>query len=58
MLENLILRTGIKQFEDAAEGGFYAAQLIRLSKGKKFNKNMGPIWSSNFLILHELKKTL
>jgi 2,4-dienoyl-CoA reductase-like NADH-dependent reductase (Old Yellow Enzyme family) len=58
MLENLILRTGIKQFEDASEGGFYAAQLIRLSKGKKFNKNMGPLWSSNFLILHELKKTL
>ncbi len=58
ILENLILRTGIKSFEDAAEGGFYAAQLIRLSKGKKFNKNMGPLWSSNFLILHELKKTL
>jgi len=58
ILENLILRTGIKSFEDAAEGGFYAAQLIRLSNGKKFSKNMGPLWSSNFLILHELKKTL
>jgi 2,4-dienoyl-CoA reductase-like NADH-dependent reductase (Old Yellow Enzyme family) len=57
-LENLVLRTGIKQFEDAAEGGFYAAQLIRFSKGKKFNKKMSPLWSSNFLVLYELSKTI
>ncbi len=58
VLENLILRTGIKQFEDAAEGGFYAAQLIRMAKGKEFKRNISPLWSSNFLVLHELKKTI
>jgi 2,4-dienoyl-CoA reductase-like NADH-dependent reductase (Old Yellow Enzyme family) len=58
MLENLILRTGIKQFEDAAEGGFYAAQLIRFSKGKKFKKNLSALWSSNFLVIYELKKAI
>ena len=57
-LDNHILRTGIKQFEDAAEGGFYARQLIRLAKGKKFKLNMSPIWCSNFLVLHELKKAM
>jgi len=56
-LENLVLRTGIKQFEDAAEGGFYALQLIRLSKGKKPKLKVSPLWCSNFLILYELKKT-
>jgi len=57
-LDNLILRTGIKQFEDAAEGGFYALQLVRLSNGKKFKPNVSPLWCSNFLILYELKKAL
>lgn len=57
-LENLVLRTGIKQFEDSAEGGFYARQIIRLSKGKKFKLNMSPLWCSNFLILHEMRKSL
>jgi len=58
MLKNLIQRTGIKQFDDAAEGGFYARQLIRIAKGKKFKANMSPMWCSNFLILYELKKTI
>jgi 2,4-dienoyl-CoA reductase-like NADH-dependent reductase (Old Yellow Enzyme family) len=58
ILENLVIRTGIKQFEDAAEGGFYARQIIRMSKGKKFKAKMSPLWSSNFLILHEMKKAL
>jgi len=58
VLENLIQRTGIKQFEDAAEGGYYAAQIIRIAKGKPFKKNLGALWSSNFLIFHELTKTL
>ena len=57
-LDNLVIRTGIKQFEDAAEGGYYARQLIRFSKGKQFKKNLNPTWSSNFLILHEMKKAL
>ncbi len=57
-LENLVLRTGITQFEDAAEGGFYARQIIRLSEGRKFKLNMSPLWCSNFLILHEMKKSM
>ncbi|QCK16288.1 NADH:flavin oxidoreductase/NADH oxidase family protein [Mangrovivirga cuniculi] len=57
-LENLVLRTGIKNFEDGAEGGFYARQLIRLSKGKPFKLNMSPLWCSSFLIIHEFKKAM
>lgn len=57
-LDNLVIRTGIKQFEDAAEGGYYARQLIRFSKGKPFKKDLSPFWSSNFLVLYELKKAL
>ncbi|MFT5886056.1 MAG: 2,4-dienoyl-CoA reductase-like NADH-dependent reductase (Old Yellow Enzyme family) [Arcticibacterium sp.] len=47
-LENFILRTGIKAFEDSAEGGFYARQIIRMSKGKPFKPNMTPLWCSSF----------
>lgn len=54
-LDNLVLRTGIRQFEDAAEAGFYARQLIRLSKGKKVKPTMSPFLCSNFLILNELR---
>jgi 2,4-dienoyl-CoA reductase-like NADH-dependent reductase (Old Yellow Enzyme family) len=57
-LENIPIRTGIKQFEDAAEGGFYASQLVRLSKGKKVNLKMSPLWSSSFLILYEFRKAM
>jgi 2,4-dienoyl-CoA reductase-like NADH-dependent reductase (Old Yellow Enzyme family) len=57
-LENRVIRTGIKQFEDAAEGGYYARQLIRFSKGEPFNKDLSPFWSSNFLVLYEMKKAL
>lgn len=57
-LKNLILRTGIKQFEDSAEGGFYARQLIRFSKGKKFKPNMSPLWCSMFLVLYEFRKAM
>ncbi|MGY3793955.1 NADH:flavin oxidoreductase/NADH oxidase family protein [Aquimarina sp. 433] len=57
-LENLILRTGIKQFEDAAEGGFYARQIIRFSKGKGLKTNMSPLWCSMFLIIYEFRKAM
>lgn len=57
-LENLILRTGIKQFEDAAEGGFYARQIIRFSKGKGLKINMSPLWCSMFLIIYEFRKAM
>ncbi|MBT3634766.1 MAG: NADH:flavin oxidoreductase/NADH oxidase family protein [Candidatus Marinimicrobia bacterium] len=57
-LNNIVLRTGIKQFDDAAEGGFYAKQLIRFSKGKMYDSEIGPVWSSIFLVLHEIKMAL
>ncbi|GAA0711579.1 NADH:flavin oxidoreductase/NADH oxidase family protein [Aquimarina litoralis] len=57
-LENLVLRTGIKQFEDAAEGGFYARQIIRFSKGKGLKINMSPLWCSMFLIIYEFRKAM
>ncbi|SHJ62018.1 NADH:flavin oxidoreductase/NADH oxidase family protein [Aquimarina spongiae] len=58
VLENLVLRTGMKQFEDAAEGGFYARQLIRFSKGKGLKRNMSPLWCSMFLIIYEFRKAM
>jgi len=57
-LENLILRTGIKQFDEAAEGGFYARQIIRFSKGKDLKLNMNPLWSSLFLMSNEFKRSM
>ena len=57
-LENLVLRTGISQFDDAAEGGYYARQLIRMARGKKIKSDMNALWCSNFLIFYELGKTL
>ncbi|MDH7447951.1 NADH:flavin oxidoreductase/NADH oxidase family protein [Aquimarina sp. 2201CG14-23] len=57
-LNNLVLRTGLKQFEDAAEGGFYARQLIRFSKGKGLKTNMNPLWCSMFLVLYEFRKAM
>ena len=57
-LENAIIRTGIKQFEDAAEGGFYARQLIRFSKGQPFKLSLNPTISSMFLVVYELKKAI
>jgi len=57
-LDNLVLRTGISQFDDAAEAGFYARQLIRLSKGKDLKPNMSPFMCSNFLILNELRMAI
>jgi 2,4-dienoyl-CoA reductase-like NADH-dependent reductase (Old Yellow Enzyme family) len=58
VLDNLVLRTGMKKLEDAAEGGFYARQLIRISKGKKIKPNMSPFVCSNFFLLYELKMSL
>lgn len=57
-LKNVIIRTGIKQIDDAAEGGFYAKQLIRMSQNKSPNLKMNPVWASIFLIGHEVKKSL
>lgn len=57
-LENRVIRTGIKAIEDAAEGGFYARQIIRASKNKKYKPKLNALWSSIFLILNEFKKSL
>ncbi|MEM6805742.1 MAG: NADH:flavin oxidoreductase/NADH oxidase family protein [Bacteroidota bacterium] len=57
-LENYIVRTGIKSIDDSAEGGYYARQLIRLSKGKALDKKISPMKSSMFFLTHELKKSL
>ncbi len=57
-LKNLVFRTGLKQFEDAAEGGFYARQIIQFSKGKALKTNMSPLWCSMFLILYEFRKAM
>ena len=58
VLKNQIIRTGLAILEDAAEGGFYARQLIRLAQGKEVNLKMNALWASNFLIIHELRKAL
>ncbi|MGK0364332.1 MAG: 2,4-dienoyl-CoA reductase-like NADH-dependent reductase (Old Yellow Enzyme family) [Saprospiraceae bacterium] len=57
-LDNLELRTGIKILDSAAEGGFYARQLIYLAEGKNMNLKKGAIWSSLFLTYHEFKNSL
>jgi 2,4-dienoyl-CoA reductase-like NADH-dependent reductase (Old Yellow Enzyme family) len=58
VLDNLVLRTGIKQLDDTAEGGYYAQQLIRLAHGKPVNLQPNPLLSANFLVLHEAKMAL
>ncbi|MEL6657684.1 MAG: NADH:flavin oxidoreductase/NADH oxidase family protein [Bacteroidota bacterium] len=58
VLENRVVRTGLAALEDAAEGGFYARQLIRLAQGKTVNMKMNALWASNFLIIHELQKAI
>ena len=57
-LENLVLRTGFKSFDSAAEGGFYARQLIRLAKGKKAKLKMSAMRSSMFLVSFEFRKAM
>ncbi len=62
-LENLVLRTGIKAFDSAAEGGFYAHQIIRLAKGRKTKlrqkrSKLSALWFSTFLIYHEFTKAM
>ncbi len=55
-LENPPIRTGFKQFEDAAEGGYYARQLINLANTGQLKPNLNPIASSMFIVTHEFKK--
>lgn len=55
-LDSPPIRTGFKAFEDAAEGGYYARQLINLAEGIGLQKNLNPIACSMFLVTHEFKK--
>lgn len=55
-LDNLVIRTGIKSFEDSAEGGFYARQLHRMAKNKEVNENYRPLTSTLFLVKTEFLK--
>ena len=57
-LEDPVIRTGIPLFENAAEGGFHARQVIRLSRGKKYKPDLSPLRSASFLITYELGKSL
>lgn len=57
-LTNFVIRSGFKSLEDAAEGGYYANQLIRLAEGKNVSTKPNAIWSANFLILHEFRKAM
>lgn len=58
ILENQILRTGFRTFDDSAEGGYYARQIIRYSKGKKYRKSLNPLWCAIFLLMYEFKKSI
>lgn len=55
-LDNLIIGTGFKSLDDAAEGGYYARQLIRLSEGRPLDTKLRPFKSAIFFTLHELRK--
>ncbi|MEL7533266.1 MAG: NADH:flavin oxidoreductase/NADH oxidase family protein [Bacteroidota bacterium] len=57
-LEDHVLRTGIKAFDDSAEGGYYARQIIRLAHDKQPDTKLRPLWSATFLLKHELGKAL
>lgn len=58
VLEIPKIRTGMKAFEDSAEAGFYAKQLIRIAEGKGLKQNMGPLEGAFFIPPHELRKAL
>lgn len=57
-LDNLVIRTGNKRLEDMAEGGYYAKQLIRLSRNKSLLKSKRALSYAFFLTQHEMKKAL
>jgi len=58
ILKDSVIRTGITLFENAAEGGYYARQLIRLAHGKAFDPRLRALSSASFLVLYELIKSL
>ncbi len=58
LVENRVIRTGLRQLEDAAEGGYYARQIIRLAKGANTKTKMNPLISALYLTTYELIKSL
>ncbi len=58
VLENMVIRTGFKSLDEAAEGGYYAIQIIRTSKGKGFKPKLNPLRCAAFLVSHEFRKSL
>jgi len=42
----------------AAEGGFYARQVVRLSQGKGIDLKMSALNGSIFFLTHEFKKSM
>ncbi|MEO0899792.1 MAG: NADH:flavin oxidoreductase/NADH oxidase family protein [Bacteroidota bacterium] len=57
-LDNLIYKTGIKSFDDLAEGGVNAKQLINLARGEAYNKNVSSMQGFSFFLWYEFYKSL
>jgi 2,4-dienoyl-CoA reductase-like NADH-dependent reductase (Old Yellow Enzyme family) len=57
-LDNFVIRTNIKALDDMAEAGNYALQIIRMSKGKSYKKNIGPLKSALYFLFLEVVKGL
>jgi 2,4-dienoyl-CoA reductase-like NADH-dependent reductase (Old Yellow Enzyme family) len=54
--DNLVLRTGYKVIDDLAEGGFYAKQIIQMSRDERTNLKMSPMAASWFFLTYEIIK--
>ena len=56
VLDNRIIRSGIALLEDAAEGGYYARQVVRMSKGLPVQNKYNGLASAMYLVGHEMLK--
>ena len=56
VLDNLVIRTGIKKIEDSAEGGFYARQIYRMAKNQAIKTDYSPLSNTLFLVKNEFLK--
>lgn len=55
-LYNQPIRTGIQLLEDAAEGGYYARQIVRIAKGQAVKLKHNALLSALYLVKHEFTK--
>ena len=55
-LADLMIKTGVHELDDSAEGGFYARNIIRLARGKDAKFNYSSFGNAFFLIRHEMVK--